>query len=299
MNADGGGRRDFELAGLLFGNPGPIRWSPDARMIATVADSATALVVMDVATGTIRRIVSLSQPSHIGPPFRVGMFEWTSDSRAIRFLHRHPQAGLGAGPISIHEASLDGAHRQIRDLAPYFTNVRWFRFVNDSTFVIITRDTTFVIPASSSGSVGRFPIQGRTLWTPSATAPGGDVIASAAVPPGGSYRYSAIELLSTRDGTRRVLPLPFEASTAASAVPFFLPDGKNLVVVSVASGGEPKRLWLVPTSGEQPRPIADLSESSLQMYIDLSPDGRTFVFTKPGVPTTTFIKADFSSAAKR
>jgi Tol biopolymer transport system component len=93
--------------------------------------------------------------------------------------------------------------------------------------------------------------------------------------------------------------VPFEVSTGPSAVPFFLPDGKHLAVVSAASATDPKRLWLVSLDGEAPRPIATLSESPVTTVMDLSSDGRSLVFTRPGTPTTTLLQADYSAALKR
>jgi Tol biopolymer transport system component len=289
MNADGTGRQDIPVGDILEKANGSkeLKWSPDGRFVAFLASMASGINVIEVANGQIRRVVTPL------PPFRSGLFEWRRDSRAIRYLQRSPVPG---SPFSFHEAPLDGTDRQLGDVTSLITGALRFRFVTDSTMVIIRKDTTFVV--STAGDViRRYPAEGNR-WFP-ASSRDGDLIAAASVAPGGSYSYSTIELLSVRAGTRRELPMPFEVSTAPGSVLMFLPDGEHLLAVSAATPSLGRRLWLVSLNGEQPRPIATLSDNVLPTYMELSPDGKRLLYTRPGSPTTTFIKADFSSILER
>jgi len=291
MNADGSARREIPVADIppTTGNIFlQLKWSPDGRSLAFLADSGRGINAMDVATGSVRRIVTVSDPS------RAGIFEWTPDSRGVHFLQR-PLLPQGGGKFSIHGAQVDGGDRELGDVTRFFAQARRFRFVTDSTLIAIKKDSTFVF--SVDGRVVQRFAGGAGRWMPAVSA-NGELIASAYVAPGGTYNYTTIEVLSTRDGSRRELAMPFEVSTGLGAVPMFLPDGKRMLVPSAPTATSGKRIWLVSLDGEQPRPIATLSDNVLPSYMDLSADGRSLAYTHPAAPTTTFFKADFSSLLK-
>jgi hypothetical protein len=277
MNADGSGRRDFATANAMLTSY--IRWSPDGRFVAFLSDGGHAHTVLDVTTGVARTLASAASAN----PFRRHAFEWTPDSRGIRYVNMTD--GPTAPSTSVREARLDGTDRELANIDRYLP-ARRFHFVADTLVmvVIVTKDTTFVVPASGA-SAKRFPTAGS--WNPGFSL-NGDLIASAYAPPGDPHSVTAVELLSTRDGTRRVLSLPFEVMRVGGkspltpdATPMLLPDGKHLVVSSVASAGQPKRLWFLSADAEPPRVIATCGDGTDHVWLDLSPDGRNLVLIRP------------------
>ena len=295
MNVGGANRSDFRVAGSISDTP--LQWSPDGRYVAFhVRGGGTMggnLGIVDVAQGTIRNLIT--NPESV----TVSTYAWAKDSRAVLYLQlTKPSAAAGTRRIRLERTTLDGQTRELRDVTPVLQlrGLRYSLFPNDSTFIALTQDSLYIVPLG--GSVIRTYADGsRNRWEP-ALSPDGETLAAPYAAPGDTYHYSAIELTSLRDGSRRVVPLPFEASTGLNAVPRYLPDGKHLVVASAPAAGRPKMIWMVSINGDPARVIDTLATTPMPTSMGLSADGNTIVFTRPGAPTTTLIKADFSSLVR-
>ena len=261
VNADGSGRRQLGAAAPIRGND--ITWSPDGRFIVVGGPDGTPLNVIDVASGSVRRI---------GYSLSVGRVQWRKDSQAILFTRRlTPDKVLQ----SLFEVTLDGKERTIGELPFDATHLE---IVNDS-IALISDDSGVVrisLPSGSRKRVATFHAFAREYqWDRAGTrlAIGLDRSQTDAAD-------DEVEVFDASGKREAQLQLPCRIPYLRPRDVFFHPDGTRLIAACTANGRT--RVYSVPISGGDPRKIADLSAADARAWVALSPDGKQLLYTVHG-----------------
>ncbi len=298
MNADGSGLRRYPLPKQLdgWGDPWKQPWSPDGRFLAFRArdrrkvgwqDLESQLVVLDVNTGTIRVLASVS-------PGRIGGFVWRSDGKAIRAIEYVSDARTRQNRPSIVEIGVDGATRRLRDIAAEFPELRGVEF---------TSDREVVVGVAADQKIQRFLVSvdgGTARPLPDvATEPGlnsgegvGQVIGGPwVVLPRRDARgdWPALTFLSTRGDSTVTMRLPFGSLGGAA-----LPNGTYLIVGHTTKGDRQWRLYVVGLDGSTPRLIGDAPAEWDTKSLAPSPDGKLLAYTSEGRYTSKIFEIDFA-----
>ena len=260
VNADGSGRRQLGADAPLRGND--VTWSPDGRFILVGGPDGTPLNVIDVASGSVRRI---------GYSLSVGRVQWRKDSQGILFTRR-----MGPDKVvqALFEVTLDGKERLVGELPFDATHLE---IVNDS-IALISDDTGVVrisLPSGPRKRVATFHSFAREYqWDRTGTR--------LAIGLDRNPAGAADDEVDVFDGSgKRVaqLRLPCRIPNLRPRDVFFHPDGKRLIVACAMNGRT--RVYSAPISGGEPRKIADVSAEG-RAWLAFSPDGKQLLYTVPG-----------------
>jgi len=121
----------------------------------------------------------------------------------------------------------------------------------------------------SEGASTTLQTDASRLWAP-AFSPDGKTIAYSRDQPDGSWH---LWIVSTDGGAARQVT----SGKVPEVYPRFTPDGARIYFNTW--GGEPLSIWRVPSGGGPARPATSPTAGS-DAYADVSPDGRSLVFTR-------------------
>ena len=284
MNADGSQPRRYPVA--LDPNTPDMHWSPNSRMLAYYAqgDSMT-LAVLDVETGSSRIVSS-------GGPYGANRdFTWRPDGQSIVVVKHSVPSDYTHGEV--YEVPLNGIERKLRDIGAEFPAWGVGGFVSDRLLVAGTQfaaELSVALIPTSSGPLQILPGGARVghAW-PGASHDGKWILWLARNPAG---RLANLEIMSTGGDSLRTLSLPIEISSTKH-VPF-QPDDQHVILFGRTPGDQAFKVFLVPLAGGVPRVLATLPGRPYDGRLDLSPDGKSLVFTTEGAPTSTIYELDLT-----
>ncbi|HEY6825209.1 MAG TPA: hypothetical protein VI259_00040, partial [Gemmatimonadaceae bacterium] len=216
MNADGSGKR--AVARPDGGDN--LWWSPDSRTIAFHATTAHGIDLLDVATGKFRHLMT-SVPGRT-----IGQMDWRSDSKAIRYTERVENGGMMMNFGVVHETTLDGKDRVLRELLPGANN-RPIGPLGDSEALLLADSGTFLF-SLKDGHATRLSSQPNMQVGPSGRSPSGErLFALRSIEP---RDFHQISIVNDRGEVKNVLSFPFYVGNGAMMRPLFHPDGRHLII---------------------------------------------------------------------
>lgn len=259
-------------------------WSPDSRYIAYMADKkGTSLNIADAATATVAK--AIPGQSHVGD------WRWRSDSRTFMYIRNDSvQANAKA---AVHEASIGGSDRVLRDLTPElptkgdkYEAVTWF--LGDSAVLVIRLG--LVIPIYGGPSYHIYDSLKVTNETAPAISMDGRQVA---VPDAAD---KSIELITVDGRSRRTVKFPDSAPISAAMV--FLADNRTIAVGVRSTPTSPAAIYLIPADGGAPRPFVKLAKGEEVRDLSMSQDGKTLLYGVASPLSITFIEADLGAGLK-
>lgn len=282
MNADGSQQRHYPEAT----QPAMMYWSPNGQMLMFVRADRRTAAVLDLATGTSRNIGST--------PNGLSDYAWRADGKAVILLKRVAPPG-DPQRRELFEASLDGTERRLHDLAAEFPGQIPARLIPDRVVMLGSN-----FPGAQSA--GLLPFAGGPMQKlPELPAGANFRLPFPGLSPDGRWLLflvrrpvTSIQLVATHGDSVRTVSLPFEVHRR-NLYPPFLPDGRQVVLVGQAPQDPVSRIYVVPLDGAAPRAVAAISGAFQSGVLDLSPDGRTVVFTTDGAITSTIFEIDLTS----
>ncbi len=272
MNADGTVPRTYALP-FAPGSP-RLRWSPDSRWIVTWADGRTALGLLEAATGRARVLSAGSA--------MLGAIHWRRDSKAVRFWR-----AFEGGIRTVFEVTLDGAEHPLRELPAQMTK-RGF-FMTDGLLEFGTAEGEYVFNVES-GATTRLPVSLPLV----AGHPSLDGARLLFLLSAGEGRRGRIQVMTAGGDSVRTVDLPFEAVNSGEPFGPFHPDGRHVLMIGRHAGDKTLRLFSVPLNGDAPREIASLPGVVSGDHMEVSPDGRTVLYTAQRPTNSTIFELDLS-----
>lgn len=260
-----------------------LRWSPDGRLLAYYPwRGATNLALLDPATGNIRTLFSTPDAGYIDPV-------WRPDGRSLVLVK------YSGWPDTTHrdvyEAALDGTTLKLRDLDD---ELPFIRFISDRLLLGAADGGRYSVIPTNPGVTQRLPFVVGRVPFPGVSSDGRWLLFhlwNQTERPKLDRRSSSVELLTIGGDSSRTVSLPFGAQFET---PLFFPDGRHVILVGNAPGDSVSKIFLVPLDGTPPRLLAAVPAMPYEGRLELSPDGRTLVFTTEGPPTSTLYELDLS-----
>ena len=300
MNADGSQLRRYPVSvdptTTSMGNRVPptglgthMSWSPSSQTLAYYAGAgATTLAVLDPATG--RTHVVSSAP----PDGAIQNFIWRPDGKSIVLIKQTMndavdiiQSERRLRRSEVYETLLDGTERKLRDIAAEFPDSRPGGFISDRLLVMGAPRWESAVISIAGGTAQKLPGTDHRLPSPGVSTDGKWVLWLIRNTDGG---ITSVQLMTNEGDSLRTMNLPFEVDRR---FPYsaFLPDGQHVILVGKPPGEGTSKIFLVPLNGETPRVLTQVQGRLTGMF-DISPDGKTLVYTVEGTPTSTIYELD-------
>jgi len=251
-----------------------LHWSPDGRYLAVPVGNVDPLVghvnpagaaLVDVQSGKVLRLVG-------------GAEVWSPDSRAVRYVHGYDSAAGPHRPIEIHEVTLDGRDRLVRQLNQCCGGARFVDF--DHTYTKAdgrltdvrngahrTVMDTAILPVPDPGNV--IPI---ACFTPDGKYAAMNTSASGRGP------YNRVMMVSVETGERRLVDAGL-TRMQPNAV-FCHPDSKRVVVTGIDSA-RVGRAVSVAIDGSSRHEVAEVTRDvSGWIHVAITPDGKWLITSR-------------------
>jgi Tol biopolymer transport system component len=286
-NIDGSGRRfvptpDSVDAGQRF------VWSPDGSHVVFRADDRRTLYVADVATA--KAIKAGAAEAHINE------VRWRADSRSLMFIRY--DGTETRSKVSVHETTLDGRDRLIRDLSSAIPaeGERLYaitNFLGDSAVLAVQLGL-------------RIPLYGgppENLYAPIRSAsPGPDYGAK----PGRSDdgRWIAVpsadkrtsQMISSDGKVHRTIQIPATLTPIDEA--YFGPENQSLIVPVRETSNTTLAVYLIPVDGGAPHALVQLAPGEGLENVYLSRDRKTLWYLRQGKTSIALVEADLGVSLK-
>jgi Tol biopolymer transport system component len=270
-----------------------LKWSPNSRYLTYVGarDANRAVNIIDITSGVEKPLVSGTQTISRD-------LAWRTDGRSILYSRI---TSFGASPalndLEIREVTVDGKDKLIRSIPHEAlsngngpTGIR----LSDSVAVSIGSSGVWAVPYS--GGPARQLLKGQTTRT--VFTPDGRALVHG-IEPTPDQGIKALQLLGLDGQVIRTVRLPFTGFvTAFDRIIPLTPDGRAAVIVGRDAGSSSAKIYRVPLDGAAPTPIADLTDKAASQ-IDVSPDGRSILYTAIGPEASSFVLVDLTDALKR
>ncbi|MEP6835659.1 MAG: hypothetical protein ABJB74_19890 [Gemmatimonas sp.] len=277
MNADGTARRvvqSIDQDDLV-----EAEWSPDGNYIAY--PSKKALYVANAATGKAVKVGS--------GPLGANVSAWRADSRAV-FFARYEGTDTTMR-VSIHEATVDGVDRLIRDITSELPSHAdaWYGYtyvVNDSQALVLKRGLVVSIKGGPTRQLYE-PIKVRGSLDPAMSADGTWI----AVP--ASDRKS-VEIVTMDGKSRQTLRLPSGATLRSVAMR--QPSKGPLIVNTAGAATTAAAIYALPLDGGVPRALTTLPIGQEFNDFTVSSDQKTVVYANTGATTMKIVDLDLGAA---
>ena len=290
MSSDGTNRRVVPLFNMAV-NAQP-RWSPDSRYIAYIAglDAPRKINIYDVQSTSVRTVLSYDKP--------LGAALWRPNSKSLLYV-RFPNFGASPEPndFAVHEVTLEGRDQTLRTIPSQVLSSG-----TGPTGILLGQSM-----AISFGSAGMWavPYDGgaprqlrtgmntRTTFLPDERA----LVHGVELNPDGSFRE--IEVLGTDGIVVRNIRLPFDGLVNASDRHIELtPEGRDAIIVGRDRNAQSPAIYRVPLDGSAPRLVVKLAGRPASQ-IDVSPDGKSILYTVMGPRASSFVLVDLTPELTR
>ena len=260
---DGSGARVMKTT--VGVRPRSAAWSSDGSHIAYMSVEPKELHVVDARTGADTRVIRIEEKFPLAA--RRVDYIWRADGRALRYS----KLDLGNRGMSydVHEVTLagrDSVIASVPDSLPGF-----FHFIND----------TLLLRSTNEGQYALNPSTNR--WTTLIRGNAEDLSLSS---DGRRMAYGFWPNPNTDDAVLKVAE-GSDVKTIANPFggevqyPYFLPDGKNLIVAICATcaTAERRQLVLFPINGDPPRVLSGKPGTIMDWdVVQVTRDGRTLIY---------------------
>ena len=281
----GAGIRTFSTRRAIApSNPNALPlWSPDDRYVAVPTGNVDKLVSHRNAAGIDVIELATSRVVTLDIDHEVARYEWSPDSRAIRYVHQDSDSP-DPRPMQIREASLQGGNRVVRELKRSSGAI----FFQDFDHAYSREDGALIDLRTGAIRVLVPPSEFPEPWIVPALpcfSPNGEWMAlptSAA----GRGPYDRVKLVAVRTGERRVLDPGFPRMRPASVQCH--PDNQHLIVTGTDSAGVTRMVLLTIADGTR-RAITEVDDDLVgSIQFAVAPDGKTLVVSRrqPPLPLT-------------
>ena len=277
LNADGSLLRQYRTRSPTSWHV----WSPDARHLAYHADVPSQLYVLDLESGTERRIAGDPEPA---TPW--ARFAWRSDGSGIIRVEQ-------ASPTSVVEfvtISLDGTRRVLARMPPFPTNDASFDIVGDSVAAVWTTDALHVVDLRNGRTRVVFEGTDDNSMDLAVSPDGRSAVIVQAERPGPGHRDVAV-LVPLYGGAARRLQYTAGCGMGVG----WHPTGEYVVANGWDTCESTLQSYLVPLDGGTPRLLTRNVPGNIS-ETDLSPDGRKMVLAVTRAEQMRFIEIDFGPA---
>jgi len=266
---------------LVNGAYSGVIWSPTGQHITyTVGESDVRIV--EVASKRTRELLPGGAVSCTDrTPFcigRVSYIAWRSDGRALRYFERR---ATSSGPVlELHEVDLDGRQRVVGTTT--LAGTPGFIAGNDTLYLVGRPNGVQLVNARTGSARVLYTGTTRGVGSELTQTSGSSIVLVAETGGNGTPLVEQPMVVSLVTGESKKLSYGLGGEVSHG---FFLPDGRNLLMIACVSCKEPNYtekwdLILTPINGDPPR-ILTGSEASFKDFwpVATTKDGRTAFFT--------------------